>query len=60
MFHPLSRFAAPLLAFALLSGAAQAFPGTVDLPNLTFPDNDVTLSTKACQIKATTACPTQG
>ncbi len=55
-----SRLAASILALALLSGAAQAFSVSIDLPNLTFPEDDVTISTKACQTGSPAHCPTKG
>jgi hypothetical protein len=47
---------ATLLALALLSGAAQAQTLSTMLPTLTWPDDQVTTSTKGCVTNTATVC----
>lgn len=47
---------ATLLALALLSGVAQAQTLSTMLPTLTWPDDQVTTSTKGCVADAMTVC----
>ncbi|MES2666680.1 MAG: hypothetical protein V4712_11300 [Pseudomonadota bacterium] len=47
---------AALIALTLTVTPAAAFSVTFSLPSLTFPDSDVTASTKTCDAAQTSVC----
>lgn len=53
MTRPILAAAALALGLAALAQPAAAFSGGLDLPNLTFPESDVTVSSKDCTVGAT-------
>jgi hypothetical protein len=52
----MKTLSATLLALSLLAGAAQAQTLSTMLPVLTWPDDQVTTSTKGCVTDAKTVC----
>lgn len=59
MKRPLFTRTAPMIALIFLAQAAQALTVSVDMPNLTFPEDDVSISTKTCEAMAATPCPAE-
>jgi hypothetical protein len=55
----MKTLSATLIALSLLAGAAQAQTLSTMLPSLTWPDDQVTTSTKGCVPDANTVCPLQ-
>ena len=52
---------AALIALLLATGSAQAFSVDISLPNLTFPDSNVTAATKGHAVgQATVLAPKNG
>jgi hypothetical protein len=59
MKRPFFTRTVSLVAFVLLAQGAQALTVNIDMPNLTFPEGEVTSSTKTCEARAATPCPAE-